>query len=107
MILNPLGISHLFKTSNGGINWEDASGTFVPLLLPDVPTSAIAVDNLDSEVAYVGTDVGMYRTSDGGTSWTTFQEGLPRSPITQLCLHRSARILFAATMGRGVYSRSI
>ncbi|MGH9972751.1 MAG: hypothetical protein ACRD93_02500, partial [Nitrososphaeraceae archaeon] len=71
------------------------------------PTSAIAVDNLDSEVAYVGTDVGVYRTSDGGASWTSFQERLPRSPITELRLHRSGRLLFAATMGRGVYSRPI
>jgi photosystem II stability/assembly factor-like uncharacterized protein len=107
MILNPLGISHLFKTTDGGTNWEDASGGFIPLMLPDVPTSAIAVDDLYSEVAYVGTDVGVYRTSDGGTSWTLFQEGLARSPITELRLHRSSRLLIAATMGRGVYSRTI
>ncbi len=107
MILNPLGISHVFKTTDGGTNWEDASGRFAPLNLPDVPTSTVAIDNLDPDVAYVGTDVGVFRTSDGGITWTTFQDGLARSPITELRLHRNARVLFAATMGRGVYRRRL
>jgi photosystem II stability/assembly factor-like uncharacterized protein len=107
MILNPLGISHAFKTTDGGTNWEDASGRFAPLHLPDVPTSAVAVDNLDRDVAYVGTDVGVFRSSDGGTTWTAFQEGLARSPVTELRLHRNRRTLFAATMGRGVYTRRL
>jgi photosystem II stability/assembly factor-like uncharacterized protein len=102
-ILNPLGISHVFKTVDGGNNWEDAGGRFVPLHLPDVPTNAVSIDSHDSDIAYVGTDVGVFRTSDGGDTWTSFSEGLPRSPITELRLHRLDRSLFAATMGRGVY----
>jgi len=102
-ILNPLGISHVFKTNDGGINWEDASGRFVPLHLPDVPTSAVSIDNRDSDIVYVGTDVGVFKTSDGGNTWTSFHEGLPSSPVTELRLHRLGRSLFAATMGRGVY----
>jgi hypothetical protein len=102
-IQNPLGASHVFKTLDGGNSWEDASGRFAPLNLPDVPTSAVSIDNLDSDVAYVGTDVGVFKTSDGGITWTSFRDGLPRSPITELRLQRLSRLLFAATMGRGVY----
>jgi photosystem II stability/assembly factor-like uncharacterized protein len=107
MILNPLGISHVFKSTDGGTNWEDVSGRFGSLHLPDVPTSAVVVDNLDADVAYVGTDVGVYRTSDGGTTWTSFQDGLARSPVTELRMHQSSRTLFAATMGRGLYQREL
>jgi photosystem II stability/assembly factor-like uncharacterized protein len=107
MILNPLGISHVFKTNDGGTVWQDASGRFAPLNLPDVPTSAVAIDNINANVVYVGTDVGVFRTSDGGITWNSFQEGLSRSPVAELRLHYAARMLYAATMGRGVYRRRV
>lgn len=107
LVLNPLGISHVFKTTNGGADWVDASGRLPSESLPDVPTSAVVIDNLDRNVAYAGTDVGVFRTSDGGITWTVFQEGLARSPVTELRLQRGTRTLFAATMGRGVYRRRL
>jgi photosystem II stability/assembly factor-like uncharacterized protein len=107
LILNPLGISHLFRSRDGGANWEDASGQFSPTNLPDIPTSAVAISDFDSEVAYVGTDVGVFRTTDGGESWTAFQDGLPRSPVVELKFNRRHDRLFAGTMGRGVYVRDV
>lgn len=107
MILNPLGISHLFRSTNGGQNWTDASGRFSALSLPDVPTSAVAISDVDSEIAYAGTDVGVFRTADGGVSWTAFQDGLPRSPVVELRYHRRHDRLVAATMGRGVFVRDV
>jgi hypothetical protein len=38
MILNPLGISHVFRSKDGGANWVDASGQFSLTNLPDGPT---------------------------------------------------------------------
>lgn len=107
MILNPLGISHLFRSTDGGTTWVDASGQFSGMNLPDVPTSAVAVSDVDSEVAYVGNDVGAFRTVDGGQTWTAFQDGLPRSPVTELKFNRRHNRVFAATMGRGVYVRDV
>lgn len=107
MILNPLGISHLFRSTDAGQNWMDASGQFPALSLPDVPTSATAISDMDAEIAYVGTDAGAFRTTDGGLTWTAFQEGLPRSPIVELRYHRRYDRLFAATMGRGIYVRDV
>jgi photosystem II stability/assembly factor-like uncharacterized protein len=107
MILNPLGISHLFRTRDGGANWADASGSFASLSLPDVPTSAVALSDVDSEIAYAGTDVGVFRTTTGGMTWSAFQDGLPRSPVVELMYHRHYDRLFAGTMGRGVYIRDV
>ena len=107
MILNPLGISHVFRSKDGGVNWVDASGQFSPTNLPDVPTSAIAISDIDTEMAYAGTDVGVFRTMDGGETWTAFQDGLPRSPVTELKYNRRHNRLFAGTMGRGVYIRDV
>ena len=109
MILNPLGISHLFRNANAtDINgWVDASGQFPALNLPDVPTSAAALADFDPLVAYAGTDVGVFRTTDGGVTWTAFQDGLPRSPVVELRFNRRFNRLFAGTMGRGVYVRDV
>lgn len=109
MILNPLGISHLFRNADAtDINgWVDASGQFPALSLPDVPTSGAALADFDSLVAYAGTDVGAFRTTDGGVTWTAFQDGLPRSPVVELRFNSRFNRLFAGTMGRGVYVRDV
>ena len=75
--------------------------------LPDVPTSAVALSDVDSEIAYAGTDVGVFRTTNGGITWTAFQDGLPRSPVVELLFHRNYNRLFAGTMGRGVFVRDV
>jgi photosystem II stability/assembly factor-like uncharacterized protein len=108
MILNPLGISHLFRNADATNikGWVDASGQFPALSLPDVPTSAAALADFDPLVAYAGTDVGVFRTTDGGVTWTAYQDGLPRSPVVELRFNRRFNRLFAATMGRGVYIRN-
>jgi photosystem II stability/assembly factor-like uncharacterized protein len=107
MIVNPLGISHLFRSRDAGTNWADVSGSFPSLSLPDVPTSAVALSDVDSEIAYAGTDVGVFRTTNGGSTWSGFQDGLPRSPVVELRYHRQYDRIFAATMGRGVYVRDV
>jgi len=107
VVVNPAGSSHVFKgvPGGGGWTWTDASGTpFLPWSLPDVPTSAVVVDrNSWFEVVYVGTDVGVFKTWNGGVTWTRLERGLPRVPVTRLRLHLSARWLYAATMGRGAF----
>lgn len=109
MILNPAGISHLFRNRNSvDVNgWRDVSGAFATLSLPDVPTNAAALDDWDAEVAYAGTDVGVFRTGDGGDTWSAYQTDLPRTPVVELRFNRRFRRLFAGTMGRGIYVRDV
>jgi photosystem II stability/assembly factor-like uncharacterized protein len=72
-----------------------------------VPTSAVALSDFDSNVAYAGTDVGVFRTTDAGVTWMAFQDGLPRSPVVELRFNRRFNRLYAATMGRGVFIRDV
>jgi len=111
MVVNPLGSSHVFRGVFDGTRWRwsDASGSpFLPWSLPDVPTCAVIVDKSTwFEVVYVGTDVGVYMTWNGGFTWTRLHRGLPRVPITRLRLHLQDRWLYAATMGRGAFRRRV
>ena len=52
---------------------------------------------------YVGDDLGVYRSSDGGTAWLRVGQGLPRVPVDDIELTASTNTLFAATFGRGMY----
>ena len=60
---------------------------------------------------YVGTDVGVYQTLDGGATWNPFQDGLPIvcNALRYVVDHTFAGNdkLIAATYGRGVYERAI
>ncbi|WP_405523466.1 hypothetical protein OG426_09635 [Streptomyces canus] len=104
-LTNPLGVSHVYRSTDGGATWQDASGRFTGLNLPDVPTSAVALHPTNRGTVYVGTDVGVFRTTTSGQTWSADSHNLPRSPVTDLTVGRGR--LFAATMGRGVYFRDL
>jgi hypothetical protein len=104
-VTNPLGASHVYASTDAGATWADASGRLPGLSLPDVPTSAVAFHPSQPRTLYAGTDVGVFRTTTAGLSWTSYMDVLPRSPISDLSV--GEKRLFAATMGRGVYYRDV
>jgi hypothetical protein len=89
-----------------GTQWHDANSASV---LPDVPTHAVAVDPANTNIVYVGTDVGVWKgvKGAGSWSWTIFSQGLPEAAISDLAIHAQARLLRAATYGRGVWEIAI
>jgi|GEM_PF-1726126 len=82
-------------------------GTRFPLA---VPVSCLVVDPADSQVIYVGCEVGVWRGKRSGGNfdafawrWTLFSNGLPESAVHDLIIHSGARLLRAATFGRGAW----
>src|SRR5260370_39684634 len=72
---------HVFKTTNAGVSWTDITNG-----LPDAPANSIIIDPRGSSAIYVGTDVGVFISEDGGDSWNPFGQGLPNVDVT--ALHR-------------------
>jgi photosystem II stability/assembly factor-like uncharacterized protein len=70
---------------------------------PAIAPNCISVDASNTNVWYVGTDAGVYRTVDGGASWQNFSTGLPNAAVYDLTLDNSRSILLAGTHGRGVW----
>lgn len=97
------GGSHVFKSTNGGDTWQN-----IGIGLPDLPTNAIIVDPLYPNHVYVGTDLGVYASIDGGNTWLDFNAGVNDALLVfDLSISISNRKLRAITHGNGVYERNL
>jgi len=90
--------AHVFRTASYGTTWSDIS-----VGLPDAPVNAMAIDPLDPELLFVGTDVGVFMSEDAGATWTAHTLGMPVVSVYDLDIHERSRSLFAATHGRSIF----
>ncbi len=99
---------HVFRCSATQSSCTDISGAGAGAL-PNVPVNAIVVDPIDaiSDTLYIGTDVGVFASLDGGTTWQPdfpgAPNGLPNVAVLSLTLQPTVRILRAGTHGRGAW----
>lgn len=93
-----IGGGHVYLSRNGGNLWQNRNGN-----LPNIPVNAIVADPRNARTVFVGTDNGVYRTTNAGTSWIDFSRALPNAIIGDLLFHGSGRVLRAATRSRGVW----
>lgn len=101
-ISTPTAPGHVFRSTDGGANWVSIDGVS-PNDLPDIPANAIEIDANNSNVLYVGTDIGVFRTENLGVTWTVFESGLPQAAVIDLELYDNGEILTAATHGRAMW----
>jgi hypothetical protein len=78
-----------------------AAGSSTALL--DVEHNAVAVDPANPATVFVGADVGVWRSTDGGMNWSVFSDGLPDAAVLDLHVHPAARLLRASTHGRSLF----
>jgi HYDIN/CFA65/VesB-like, Ig-like domain len=90
---------HVFRRTLGDAGWTDISPPV------DVPVNALALDGTSvPTILYVGTDLGVLRSVDGGSSWEVVDDiHLPNAAVSDLDLNLTAGVLRAATWGRGVF----
>ena len=92
-----------------GTQWAERSGPSSgdPDALLDVQHNAIIVDPLNVNHVYVGADIGIWQSTDGGATWDVFSDGLPDASVLDLKLHNPRRLLRASTHGRGAFERTL
>src|SRR4029077_8686036 len=99
------GVASVWKTTN--LNAVNPTWTAAASGLPQVPVSAFVIDPQNSNALYAGTDIGVYQSLDGGTSWLPFGTGLPRVAVFDADISNVHRILRIATHGRGLFEIGI
>lgn len=95
--LSGFGSGHVFKTTNTGGSWTDISGS-----LPDIPANCMLFDPIDHNTLYLGTDIGVFRSTTSGTSWRGFNKGMPPVVVHEFASQQSG-LIQVATYGRGAY----
>ena len=96
------GSGHVFKSTNAGNSWQNISSN-----LPDVPHHSIVVDPVYNQNVYVGSDLGVYVTTNSGLSWNEYRSGMPYALTFDLSIVYQNRILRATTHGNGIYERKL
>jgi hypothetical protein len=102
------GAAHVVKSVNSGASWTSIGGT-VGAALPDIPVDCVAIDPTTSgaQRIFVGPDIGVFVTTDGGLTWTRENTGFANTRVSNLVIQRDAAsgkmALYAFTHGRGVY----
>jgi hypothetical protein len=97
----------IFKTTDGGHSWShvgsDVKSTDGGLL----GAYALRIDTGAPDTVFAATEVGVYRTTNGGSSWQPFNEGLPPGLVRDLDFVPQRRVLRAGIWGRGTYERRV
>lgn len=100
---------HVWKSTDGGRTWSGLDGTGSGKL-PDLPVHVLAVDPEDRQNLYLGTDLGIFVSTDGGAHWSVENSGFANvvtESLTFLAGPGGSRTLFAFTHGRGAWKVAI
>lgn len=90
--------AYVFRSDDMGKTWQSIS-----LGLPAEPMNVILEDPQVPDLIYVGTDMGVYASLNGGRHWHSLCANLPTASIYDLFVHPRDNELVIGTHGRSVY----
>ncbi|MEW6363371.1 MAG: hypothetical protein AB1714_01890 [Acidobacteriota bacterium] len=95
-VVSGFGTAHLYECGGQGAWTPRRTG------LPDVPANSVVMTG--ARTIYVGTDVGVYRSTDRALHFVPFNAGMPSGlVVTDLEYNKVTRCLTAGTYGRGAW----
>ncbi|HWQ35479.1 MAG TPA: Ig-like domain-containing protein [Blastocatellia bacterium] len=94
------GDKHVWRSIDAGATWTAIDGT-----LPDLPVHCIVIDPNNTARLYIGTDLGVFVTTDGGANWMVENSGFANVVTEALAINTVGGVtnLYAFTHGRGVW----
>jgi photosystem II stability/assembly factor-like uncharacterized protein len=93
------GHSHVFRSKDGGLTWEDVDKG----QLPDVPHHVAVIREDEPDKVYVGNDAGVFALDTVEGSWMNLTKNLPNAMVVDLVYHEKDGTLSAATYGRSIW----
>jgi len=99
------GPNKIFRTTDKGATWNNITGNLqtVSLIVNDLA-------EIHKTKFVIGTTVGAFITTDGGTTWIPWTQGMPlATDITDLefRIHDYTAYIVAGTYGRSIYERPV
>ncbi len=90
---------YLLKSTDRGRSWADLAGD-----LPDRHLVwRLVQDHVDPDLLFVGTELGVFFSANGGGRWVELTGGVPNIPFRDLAIQARENDLVGATFGRGFY----
>lgn len=103
--ISSLNTDHLLRSADGGLSWSAIDRRGQANGIPDIPVHTLAIDPDNTQRLIVGTDLGIFVSTDGGATWAVENEGLAPVIVEHLAINQigDSKTLFAFTYGRGAY----
>lgn len=92
----------LYKTTDFGANWTSIAGN-----LPNEPINVVVEDTKNPHLLFVGTEMAVYVSIDGGESWVRMKNNMPTNGVHDLLIHPRENDLIIGTHGRGIFITDI
>ncbi len=89
--------TYVYRTTDYGQTWTSIAKDNIESF-----ARSIQEDLVNPDILYLGTEMGLYVTIDGGIHWSKFESNMPSVPVHHLTLHPRDHSLVMATHGRGV-----
>ncbi len=74
----------VYQSQNGGTTWDNVTGFQGRSIIGDGGVRDLAVSPRDPNEVTASTSAGVFRSLDGGKSWSGLNEGLPNLPALRL-----------------------
>lgn len=93
-----LSAGNIIATTDAGATWSDITGN-----LPQINVKKIIQDPLATDTLYIGTGLGVYASTTGGTAWTALTGGPEDGSITDMAIASGTGGLLVATFSSGAF----
>ncbi len=88
---------YAFKTSDYGKTWKNIISDDVEIFARNIQE-----DYVNEDLLFLGTEFGLYITTDGGTNWHKFENNMPAAAVHFVDMQQRTNDLVMGTHGRGV-----
>jgi photosystem II stability/assembly factor-like uncharacterized protein len=102
LTMHNYGVNNIWYTQDGGVTWDQKDGD-----LPDIPVKAILQNPLLPNEVIIGTEQGVYATSDfdsASPTWVQTINGMTSVKVYDLDLRTADNTILATTHGRGMFT---
>ena len=93
---------HIYRTTDGGSTWASISTNNG---FPNVATYCLAVNPNNLNEIWVGTEIGLFISTNNGASWSYSNNGLPAVMVREITFQGTTAVV--ATFGRGLFTAEL